>query len=519
MKELSFTVGFAETAQEFLNADTSGYNTVYYTREDGTIFRSTKLQTGGKATVPVKEIPPSLRAVLLESNIIVPSLKFLPNEQKMPAEFLNQIVSFFKSLLKVGGNALTAGNSQSYEAMANIIWNPATGYRVGIPTQEVGSARVQYQHDDYDPSQGDIVIFDIHSHNNMGAFYSGTDDADDKNKVRYSAVAGSLGTKPSVICRFNLWADNYKVEDLSNLFEGTIDIDTVIPYPPEWNDKIKITSHNVYAYGKYTYPKAYGGSQIERTTAERRTRSTSVNESDFLEDFSAWGEYGTRIGGRGITDRSHQAGNRRKATVSPHPVGQVRPSGGKFYDSLGRECEVDPTGRRDYRLRAAPGSPLFHMRELERVNGTVITNEEDLIDLGGDPELVVKSMMKDASNAIDEEAHVNDSVNIVSELIEGLEENEIAEILGSALHTEGADASKVIVQIFDYVDVREKEYAKIMLEISEVCLTPDLVCVKPVNLQMVENMESLLKPFEDDGEALKAIALEAIRAFNQFLRR
>ena len=74
---------------------------------------------------------------------------------------------------------------------------------MAIPKQKVGKASVSY--DWSHKKEGEEVILDIHSHNTMGAFFSGTDDHDDTTFTGISGVAGKLNdSSPALIWRVNL---------------------------------------------------------------------------------------------------------------------------------------------------------------------------------------------------------------------------------------------------------------------------------------------------------------------------
>lgn len=105
---------------------------------------------------------------------------------KIPGRFLHAIVEFFRLVMKKFNGA---------EVMIQIFWNKTTEkYEVFVPTQKVSGASVSFEHDlnlQVDPER--IWVFDIHSHNSMGAFFSGGDNADEKS-TRLFGVIGKLHT-------------------------------------------------------------------------------------------------------------------------------------------------------------------------------------------------------------------------------------------------------------------------------------------------------------------------------------
>lgn len=72
-------------------------------------------------------------------------------------------------------------------------------YRVIRPPQTVTATRAEYDEPDLPP--GETVLLSFHSHHGMRAYFSGTDDADER-QLRLYAVVGRLGTaRPEVALR------------------------------------------------------------------------------------------------------------------------------------------------------------------------------------------------------------------------------------------------------------------------------------------------------------------------------
>ncbi len=78
------------------------------------------------------------------------------------------------------------------EAAAFIIWNEATReFRLERAGElSATPSRIEYLLPDL--SEGDFIVADMHSHGTAPAFWSQTDDADDRNHTRICAVFGSL---------------------------------------------------------------------------------------------------------------------------------------------------------------------------------------------------------------------------------------------------------------------------------------------------------------------------------------
>lgn len=105
---------------------------------------------------------------------------------KIPSLIYHQIVAFFKDIADEMGNA---------EAFIQVYYDTQESkYVCHVPEQTVSSTSVRYDatknlseidRDRY------IFVFEIHSHNTMGAFFSGTDNADEK-ETRFYGVLGKI---------------------------------------------------------------------------------------------------------------------------------------------------------------------------------------------------------------------------------------------------------------------------------------------------------------------------------------
>lgn len=260
--------------------EVDAYLVQYIRCADGKYLMRRRVAGGKVMVLPVAKLPGSApvaqNVVVLEPatrkarrTMMSVNTDILPSG-KIPGIILNQIISFFSSVMDnkikdVVKGAQTISSAQyrhEYEAMAHVIWNRNTKeYRVGIPTQKVGKASVSYEHDDYSAADGDMVIVDIHSHNTMGAFFSGTDNRDDTSLYGYSGVVGNLDKpSPSVIFRLN--AGELKVDKIPP--EDIFDFSSPKPeVPAAWLDKVSVETFT-YSGGLYS-----GGMYGARSKANR----------------------------------------------------------------------------------------------------------------------------------------------------------------------------------------------------------------------------------------------------------
>lgn len=113
----------------------------------------------------------------------------------IPTDILGQIYAFFRYYAR-----------NRCEVMAQIYWNPEKKeYKVHIPMQIVTQVSVDLLSDDWDREVylNNICVMDIHSHHDMEAFFSTTDD-EDELATRLYAVIGRVNTKPELLLRYGL---------------------------------------------------------------------------------------------------------------------------------------------------------------------------------------------------------------------------------------------------------------------------------------------------------------------------
>lgn len=85
-------------------------------------------------------------------------------------------------------------------------------WRVSVPSQEASAGRVVYRGGDES-----TVVLDLHSHHEMPAFFSGTDNRDEQG-IRFYAVIGRIFTKPEIRLRLGVCGDFFEFP-AAGLFE------------------------------------------------------------------------------------------------------------------------------------------------------------------------------------------------------------------------------------------------------------------------------------------------------------
>lgn len=116
-----------------------------------------------------------------------------------------------------------------------------------VPKQQNSGALTAYHGDQMRVWLGNNTanLLDTHSHNSMSAFFSGTDDANEK-RFQFYSVFGEIGTNNTCILRYRFQDKWYNI-DLFDLFEeGSIDAGYKGKYfPEEWIDQCTFNSYSL----------------------------------------------------------------------------------------------------------------------------------------------------------------------------------------------------------------------------------------------------------------------------------
>jgi len=171
---------------------------------------------------------------------------------RLPIQILWQIIGFFRSV----------NDKMKTEVMVQVFWNREKKvYFIYVPKQEVSSAHVDFTHDK-DLERKHLWVADIHSHNTMGASFSGTDDKDEKAARIYGVIGKIDEAFPEMSWRISSGHGVMDV-DLSDVF----DVDYA--FPKEWNKNVTEKKYDYkgttyygsgYGYGnEYGYRHSYYG--------------------------------------------------------------------------------------------------------------------------------------------------------------------------------------------------------------------------------------------------------------------
>lgn len=234
MKVIKPFLSAAVTKQEYDSGTGLDYPTLYIIDTENMVFyKRSSLAEGGHCILRIQELP-KMEDVKVEHE----EISFLPGG-KVPGELLNQIVSFFRKVMDVNFGGANSKAGENCEAMTHILWHKKEKkYMIGIPTQTVSRASVNYIFDDLN-QEDHLIVVDIHSHNTMGAFFSGTDDGDDKKGCWFAGVVGQLNMeKPALKFRFTNYGAFRDVR-MEDLFDMKGEVDKNAAFPEEWMAKVK----------------------------------------------------------------------------------------------------------------------------------------------------------------------------------------------------------------------------------------------------------------------------------------
>lgn len=290
---------------EFDLAVQQGYAEIYAITSEG-IIKHHKLRGQNRyVRVKVDKIPN------FEAPRLTQAISFLP-AGKIPRAIFDQVLAFFYKVMEVNGD-------RALEAMAWICYNQEQGYHVIVPPQQVGGASVTYDWSAVPP--GTSIIVDIHSHNNMNAFFSGTDDRDDGGNISFSGVVGQMlsETGPKTVWRFN-----YQQRKFEATFNQIFENSQAGEIPAEWLSQVKIYSAPV---GRQTWAHQGG-----------KGKADHLKQYQFPKGGKGQGSSGS--------SRSTVVDNREGVREGPHIRGRLPLSfdndfGGEFWGMGGPVDEIN----------------------------------------------------------------------------------------------------------------------------------------------------------------------------------
>ncbi len=131
---------------------------------------------------------------------LLPHIRSPHHHHRLPGKLLEGIASHAR---RASAPTPTTGVVHPIEQQYHIIKDDRV-LRVRVPPQTATAAAVTYA-----MPTGQVLV-DVHSHHAMAAFFSATDDHDDLG-LSISAVIGQLFTRPTIVCRLNVYGHHQPV--------------------------------------------------------------------------------------------------------------------------------------------------------------------------------------------------------------------------------------------------------------------------------------------------------------------
>lgn len=210
----------------------------YVWQGDG-IWEIRRLPLGTFTTHIQKFEVPGLESDLTEGWVL--------NVPKIPAVSLDVALSFFRQIY----------NQHSSEVFLQYFYDmEKEEYVIHCPQQTVGAASVNYIRD-YEYEKNKILVFEVHSHGSMNAFFSGTDDADEKDDRFFGVIGHVKQYYPEFKIRLSMGGRKKEIQ-VDEIFDLESSEYYKESFPKEWVEKIKEKEVKVVSYQPPTqYPKRW----------------------------------------------------------------------------------------------------------------------------------------------------------------------------------------------------------------------------------------------------------------------
>ena len=236
---------------------------VIYSWQGNGIWEIRKLKLGTFITHTKKFNTPGLESTLTEGWTL--------NVPKMPASLLDMALSFFRKIYA----------EHSSEVFLQIFYDTEKKeYLMHCPRQSVGGASVSYIRDASLETPEKILVFEVHSHGSMPAFFSGTDDNDEKDDRFFGVIGKVKQFYPEMKLRLSMGGhrSEIEIEDIFDLDETNFHEEF---FPQEWVKNIKKEKAKPVAVSRY------GPTQSGRRYKGPGSRYTGrvyypQNEDDYL---------------------------------------------------------------------------------------------------------------------------------------------------------------------------------------------------------------------------------------------
>jgi PRTRC genetic system protein A len=199
------------------NVPTNCFKKIIYVLDGDGLWEIRKSQLAVFTTLLHRFSIPGLKSGIREDG-------FELNIPKIPISFFETIVSFFKKIYEKNSSEVFVQCFYDFDKKDFILF---------CPEQRVGFASIKYDRD-LEFEKDKVLAFEVHSHASMSAFFSGTDDGDEKADGFFGVVGKLDKFYPEVI--FSYVAGGVRKQiNIDNIFE----INNNEFFPKEWIEKVK----------------------------------------------------------------------------------------------------------------------------------------------------------------------------------------------------------------------------------------------------------------------------------------
>lgn len=151
------------------------------------------------------------------------------NVPPIPVSLLGSVVAFFRKVYKMHRS----------EAFVQIFYDTATEeYVMECPKQTVSGASVKFERNPDFETPSRVFVLEIHSHAGMGAFFSGTDDRDEKEDRFYGVVGKVDEHFPQMKLRL-IVGGRVRDVDVDDLFDTDEEMYHKETFPDDWPTRIE----------------------------------------------------------------------------------------------------------------------------------------------------------------------------------------------------------------------------------------------------------------------------------------
>jgi PRTRC genetic system protein A len=200
------------------------------------------------------------------------------NVPKIPATLLGTTVSFFRKVYE---------KFQSEVFLQFFYDLNEEKYILHCPKQIVGGASVNYVNDENFEDDSKVLVFEIHSHGNMGAFWSPTDDGDEKADRFYGVIGNISRAFPEMKLRLSV-GGHTSDEEFNDLFDSDEEMFHVENYPKDWASNIREQKTQVTVYKGNNYQNRWNNNHYQNqnkwNTGYQRQLLNTAEDGDEVED-------------------------------------------------------------------------------------------------------------------------------------------------------------------------------------------------------------------------------------------